>query len=465
MANVAETAHDSTNEPRQREALSTIQDFMENWAPRFFTNASVALELMHFCIWNQSFLLDASFGREREENFFERYFPELLKTFLWHPHALSAELEELLPLMLSPKSFKEVLHALLDLPLQVCVLEGSLFSGERSVEEMEQGRVFEGLTSSIDGSDGSVGDAPRKGSLRETFVSFFWRSRSMVLGKRSSSSSSSSSSYSSSSSSSSRDRDEARAFDGSLWSSRLLRMTAINFASSAPVHVRACVVCDKTPALLGTALDVISTDAGEEIVIDALRVVLSRFPLLFGPAVFANQTRRVIMDWMRDVVVCMPRSMLSVRDIVFSVLARASPFARRSRSGLELVLHLVVMIGEHIGGKGEGGAADQAEEDTLALVSEKELVKYYLVVEDVCARARDQVQARGAVGFGMVGRILSAAVAVVAKLAARCVRVKHRAQRFLLVVATQPGLPDAIAEEATEGARFLHLYGAAKRLA
>ena len=444
---------------------------MENWAPRFFTNESVAVEIMHFCIWNQTFLLEVSFGELEhetgEQNFFERYFPELLKAFLWHPHSLSAELDQLLPLVLSPKSFKEVLHAVLDLPLHACVLEGCLFSGEKSVNEMEQDRAIElgGGASSLDvkskegrarqagGSGGSVGEAPRRGSLRETFLSFFWRSRSTV-GKT-------------------LPYEDSGAFDGSLWSSRLLRMTAINFASSASVHVRACVVCEKAPELLTTALDVISSDADEKTIIDSLRVVLSRFSLLFGPNTFAIDIRRVILDWMHDLVVWCPRAMLSVRDIVFSVLSSSTPLGGRSNAELELVLHFVVMVGEHVGGEEVEGAAmfrdRHSGHDAIARVSEEELVKYYLVVEDVCARARDEVQARilrgGSRALGIVRRILSAAVAVVTKVAARCVKLKHRAQRFLLVVATQRGLPDAIAEEATEGARFLHLYGAAKRLA
>ncbi len=91
----------------------------------FFTSPSssfqvadplAAHELLAFCVRNKSALATKT-------TLFSTHFPPLLKALAWHPLAAFDSVCELLPLMITPETYLELLHSVIDLPLMAAAME------------------------------------------------------------------------------------------------------------------------------------------------------------------------------------------------------------------------------------------------------------------------------------------------------------------------------------------------------
>ncbi|EGG19991.1 hypothetical protein DFA_07106 [Cavenderia fasciculata] len=93
--------------------------YFQTFLPKTYMNSFVSFETLNFCLKNKEKLLENS-------NVFGLYFPPIFKCLAWFPHSLIGEFSELLPSLISPNTFIEVFHLLLDLPLLTSSMESVL---------------------------------------------------------------------------------------------------------------------------------------------------------------------------------------------------------------------------------------------------------------------------------------------------------------------------------------------------
>lgn len=92
------------------------------------TDALAAHELVAFCVRNKTALATKT-------SLFLTHFPPLLKALAWHPLAVLDGVCELLPLMISPDTYLELLHSVIDLPLMAAAMEESGGGTRRDVDD------------------------------------------------------------------------------------------------------------------------------------------------------------------------------------------------------------------------------------------------------------------------------------------------------------------------------------------
>ncbi|XP_028395174.1 AP-5 complex subunit zeta-1-like [Dendronephthya gigantea] len=81
-----------------------------------FTSPEVAFEILTFCYENMEKLRQST-------NVFTQFFPNIFKILAWFPRTFLKEFMELLPAMISRKTYIEIFHFLLDLPCLSAALE------------------------------------------------------------------------------------------------------------------------------------------------------------------------------------------------------------------------------------------------------------------------------------------------------------------------------------------------------
>ena len=91
-----------------------------------FSSAEVAFEIVNFCYEHHAKL-------EQSTNVFSKYFPNIFKILAWFPRTFVKEFMELLPAMISEKTYIEIFHFLLDLPCLSAALETVKQAGKRGV--------------------------------------------------------------------------------------------------------------------------------------------------------------------------------------------------------------------------------------------------------------------------------------------------------------------------------------------
>jgi AP-5 complex subunit zeta-1 len=212
-----------------------------------------------------------------------RYFPQLLKLCAWYPRSLRAEMIELLPVMVDPSSYVELLHAVLDLPLTSLALERQLMGGARAKSSAEA-------------------------SLRVLY-NYLLRADSGV---------------------------PARLFWGSTAMQPLLELFC-----DVPPTARVLAAADFAPLLLKQLLDVASNYGGLPTVRRLMPIAFRRLEQLYPMPSFRRAIEAVVVEHVRRAFGRWPSLIVSAKDIVIEVLGDSSSDGRQ-----ELILTLVWLVGE-----------------------------------------------------------------------------------------------------------------------
>lgn len=93
-----------------------FRTFFESYLSTHYNNASLAFQTLSFFLTNKRQLL-------QHTSVFTQYFPPLVKLLAWFPYSYQSEFLELLPAFISPATFIELFHLILDLPLVAAALE------------------------------------------------------------------------------------------------------------------------------------------------------------------------------------------------------------------------------------------------------------------------------------------------------------------------------------------------------
>jgi hypothetical protein len=138
-----------------------FRNFFQNFIGNNYKNSFLAFETLHFCRKNKKSLLFNT-------HVFSQYFPLLLKLWLWHPYELLKEIEDLLPCFVSPSTFLELFHLLLDLPLVVAALERSDVDNNNEDKDSAKGGFESGPTTSASFSSPFNSPSPYSASSKAT---------------------------------------------------------------------------------------------------------------------------------------------------------------------------------------------------------------------------------------------------------------------------------------------------------
>ena len=324
-----------------------FRSFFHDYLRRYYRNNLLAFETLRFCIFNKRKLLTHT-------NMLSLYFPALLKLVAWHPRSFLKEFTELLPALVSPSSCMELFHSILDLPFLASVMESSFenpfalvreqsinfnttgpqkqfeniraeqssaglspanirlgnrqrekeLHGNNNVQDRNDAQFSNSISklSQVDMNAGhrnfSVNrnrkddQLTRLGSTGDggvdyvdQLISYLLRDESLSYGSSGPQTLHRQTAF-----------DTLSGMEGCIWGTPEIQDAAHKLCHKSNVTIRVHEVCLLVPQLLNVYFDVMLVDAPEECVCAMVRVIFSRFGMLYGPIAFRGRVRRVLLD-------------------------------------------------------------------------------------------------------------------------------------------------------------------------
>ncbi|GAM28515.1 hypothetical protein SAMD00019534_116910 [Acytostelium subglobosum LB1] len=259
--------------------------YFQTYLPRTYMNSFVAFETLNFCIKNKDNLL-------KDTNVFGLYFPPIFKCLAWFPHSHIAEFSELLPSLISPSTYIEVFHLLLDLPLLTSSMESVL---------VEQRKY-----ASMGGVDvGDVNDTAW--SEYRVLYNYLLRNESGV--------------------------------NINFWSSTTLPLL-YQFSKKTPTTPRTIGACELVPSLLHIYFDVLLGYGDRSVFVALLPVLLERIDQTFPFEPYQTAIKETLIGELQSVFNRHPSLVVSERDLLISMVTEG-------RANADVVTVLCWIIGEY----------------------------------------------------------------------------------------------------------------------
>jgi hypothetical protein len=311
-----------------------VRGYFTAFLPRHTCSAHVALETFEFC---RSYRRTLATGGAGSGNLFAVYFPALLKLFCWTPAHVN-DVRELLPLMATSRTFVELFHLLLDLPLVAGALERMHAEGHLQAEGGGSAAAVAssgaggagGASSSASALDSAAGGAPNGGGSGGDgasidggdAVSSSKRGAERVLYNLLL-------------------RSEV-GFSFNLWENGSTTLPLLlAFSAQTPLTHLVAVVSERAPLLLEYLLELLleQDEATHSQLLAALLARVERVPTLGG---YGARVRSVMQQYVARLIERRPLLLVSQRDAVVGVLRDSAPVQ------LELACVLVFCVGRHL---------------------------------------------------------------------------------------------------------------------
>jgi hypothetical protein len=137
--------------------------------------------------------------------------------------------------------------------------------------------------------------------------------------------------------------DSLSGMDGCIWAATGMKTAVEKLCHRSNVTLRVHEVCLLVPILLNTYFDVMLVDAPEECACAMMRVIFSRFDMLYGPLQFQGRVRRVLLNRLLATFEKFPHFLMPMKHNIFHVVSDVNPESDCS----ELALHACWIIGEY----------------------------------------------------------------------------------------------------------------------
>ncbi len=248
-----------------------------------------AFNVLTFCVRNKDVL-------RTKTSVFVSFFPSFLKLLAWHPLSLLGLVSDLIPSMVSSRTFLELVHNVLDLPLVAAALEDE---EERSELEGADGELLPTSTTNVE-------EKPSAEPFR-AITALLLRSESGT--------------------------------PYALWDGDAPLVQS--FCGSKVVSARVLAVAKATPILLGALCDVLlASSLADENLEQLLRVLFGRMNKLFPLPEFQAEIRSVLENKVLAVFHRSPQFVVSLKSLIVPVISS-------SIAATELTLNLCWIVGEH----------------------------------------------------------------------------------------------------------------------
>eukprot|EP01132_Coremiostelium_polycephalum_P005947 gene5947-7406_t len=261
--------------------------YFQTYLPRTYMNSFVAFETLNFCLKNKETLLKSS-------NVFGLYFPPIFKCLAWFPHSYFGEFSELLPSLISPLTYIEVFHLLLDLPLLTSSMESVL---------VEQKKYS--LMGGVDTAGGDINDTAW--SEYRVLYNYLLRNESGV--------------------------------NINFWSTTTLPLLQ-QFCKKTPVTPRVIGSCELVPSLLKIYFDVLLGYADKSIFISLLPVIFERIDQIFPFEFYQKKIKETLVEEILSIFRKYPNLIVSEKELIITVMSEGNRM--NYRDGLMLALCWIV---------------------------------------------------------------------------------------------------------------------------
>ncbi|KAF2078457.1 hypothetical protein CYY_000207 [Polysphondylium violaceum] len=258
--------------------------YFQTYLPKTYMNSFVAFETLNFCLENKEVLL-------KNTNVLSLYFPPIFKCLAWFPQSFIGEFSELLPFLISPNSFIEVFHLLLDLPLLTLSME-SVLVDQKKYSSM-------GIDSGADVMDTAW-------SENRVLYNYLLRNESGV--------------------------------NINFWSSTTMPLLN-QFCKKNPVTPRTISSCELVASLLDIYFTVLLESSDKDHISTLLPVMFERLEQLFPFEYYQNIMRESLMQHVESIFAKYPSLIVSEKDLIISVVSEGS---MRTRDNVTLTLcHII----------------------------------------------------------------------------------------------------------------------------
>ncbi|KYR00749.1 hypothetical protein DLAC_02792 [Tieghemostelium lacteum] len=280
--------------------------YFQTYLPRTFTNSFVAFETLNFCLKNQEVIL-------KNTNVFNLYFPPIFKCLAWFPHSFYMEFQELFPSFISPNTFIEVFHLLLDLPLLTLSMESSL---------IEQKRYSNVVNAQNASNQSSFSSYPQlfEPSASEFAVEATWSEFRVLYNYLL--------------------RNES-GVNINFWSSTTLPLL-YQLCKKSPITPRCYGSCELVSPLLDIYFDVLLEYGDRSIFVQLLPVLLERFDQIFPFEIYQKKIKENLIEKVLTIFKAYPNLIISEKDLIISVISEGRLMIKDS-----LTLTLCWIIGEY----------------------------------------------------------------------------------------------------------------------
>jgi len=257
--------------------------YFQTYLPKTYMNSFVAFETLNFCLANKMVLL-------KNTNVLGLYFPPLFKCLAWFPQSFISEFSELLPFLITPNSFIEVFHLLLDLPLLTLSMESVLVDQKKY--------------SSMGIDSGDVMDTAW--SENRVLYNYLLRNESGV--------------------------------NINFWSSTTIPLL-YQFCKKNPVTPRTISSCELVVPLLDIYFTVLLESSDRDHISTLLPVIFERLEQLFPFEYYQNTIRDSLMQHVDSIFSKYPSLIVTEKDLIISVVSEGS---MRTRDNVTLTLcHII----------------------------------------------------------------------------------------------------------------------------
>jgi uncharacterized membrane protein YgcG len=318
-----------------------VRSFFTSFLPRHTCSSHTALETFELCRAHRRTLAS---GKASGGNLFAAYFPALFKLFCWTPSHF-ADVMSLLPLMATSRTFVELFHLLIDLPLVAGALERMHAEGSAANSSATAADGASGLSNSGGGGSGGGGSGGG-GSGGGGAAGGVDGDRDLEHGVR----------------------DDAVNIDGLSASKRgaervlynlLLRSEAgcsfnlwengsttlpllLAFSAQTPHTHLVSVVCERAPLLLQRLLSLLLNEPDRSTHAQLLEALMARIERVPTLGAYGARVRDVMQQFVARLIARRPQLLISQHDRILDVLRDSTP------AQLELACVLVFCIGRHL---------------------------------------------------------------------------------------------------------------------
>ena len=296
----------STAETLAADLEPLAQTFFEAYFPYHYHEQVLCFALLDFCLANVQTLT-------AHTRLLATYFPSLLKAVAWHTFALYADFMELLPALVTPTTFAELLHALFDLPLLAAALE------QQQARRINEANF--GFAPEESASVRALGHHVLRGVAEGASTSFTFCSSSATSGDGSSS---------------------AKGF----WEREQTAVTVQQYFHACPVTERVQAASRLVRPAVARVLDIV---LGRGTAAHAAAVVLVLFArydprTMFPSSDFRKDVQALILARLQQIFEARPALTATLQRPIVSLLSNT---ATRDTLG-ELVLTMIWVVGEYL---------------------------------------------------------------------------------------------------------------------
>lgn len=321
------------------DAEPLLRAYFTSFLPRHTCSSHTALETFELCRAHRRALASGAAGGG---NLFAAYFPALFKLFCWTP-AHFADVQALLPLMATSRTFVELFHLLVDLPLVAAALERVHAEGSAAhsggggdasaaaaanLSNSGGGGGGSGAAASLGGSSGLGDDEVEQHTIRDDAVNIDGLSSSkrgaervlynLLL------------------------RSEAGC-SFNLWENGSTTLPLLlAFSAQTPQTHLLTVVCERAPLLLQRLLDLLLLEPDRSTHAQLLVALVARVERVPTLGAYGARVRDLLQQFVARLLAKRPALLVTQRETVLDVLRDAAP------AQLELACVLVFCVGRHL---------------------------------------------------------------------------------------------------------------------